>query len=322
MLLMFKVSIKFIFGFILLFQQFPVCSASAGVIEIHAFPQDPRLGVLKVNGLDIVGTPALLEKLGKKTISQSTWVDQLVRDKNAAQSVKVGSNDDSDCGSSEVRQDCPICFEDLYKQKKLIASECGHLFCEKCFDSLQMGHEERVCPLCRDEDWNKDVMRLEYVQDVSGAYFVKVIPRNFVANFIAVGAKSKLGTGLMDPSDVTWYKAARKKVRIGYCPLSPQVETDELRIMDFEKAQAYCRKRYASLPRRSEFRALRAFMGYPFFQTQFDETPELSSVRQNSFWTSESFAGSFDDAHLFDGVEGEIKSANKKLKLPVMCIQR
>ena len=52
---------------------------------------------------------------------------------------------------NEKSFDCPICFEDVEKNKAYRILECGHKFHKTCIDKWLYSSEKNSCPMCRME---------------------------------------------------------------------------------------------------------------------------------------------------------------------------
>jgi hypothetical protein len=48
---------------------------------------------------------------------------------------------------------CPVCFEDIDPEKKIVTS-CGHTYCEQCMYQIHQLYTKMNCPLCRCEITN------------------------------------------------------------------------------------------------------------------------------------------------------------------------
>ena len=53
--------------------------------------------------------------------------------------------------NNENTFDCPICFENVEKNKAYRILECGHKFHKTCIDKWLYSEEKNSCPMCRME---------------------------------------------------------------------------------------------------------------------------------------------------------------------------
>ena len=264
-------------------------------------------------GLKIKGSAATLEWLKYWIQNHLVWMNQLHEDKNIIDIIQAMGGDLEGAEIVELSkrlQECPICLERFHESKELIVSGCDHLFCQGCLNNAKRyenlkRYDDVIsgCPLCRAPDWSKNTLKLSYTpgetQDLEVGDFSIHPAVNFTPVTEEPTEEPLLGAGLKDLGGVTWYPIVRKKVRVWSGLWFHPVPTTETRLMTHDKAEAYCRKKWARLPSGADFNRLKRLMGYPVFQHLYDTIPGLSEVRSNSFWTSE--------LSIFWGERGEIK---------------
>ncbi|CAF0952981.1 unnamed protein product [Brachionus calyciflorus] len=89
------------------------------------------------------------------SISQDTDIVQICSPLKKQKTDSVANNV-SDSENDEIPK-CPLCLENLtelkQRNKKLVATPCGHVVCNKCLDeyfkSTSTGGKTALCPTCR-----------------------------------------------------------------------------------------------------------------------------------------------------------------------------
>lgn len=63
--------------------------------------------------------------------------------------LSIAMKDNHQCIMGKLKQDCPVCMEDLHTStKSSIFMRCGHVMHRQCFNGL-VKNDQIACPLCK-----------------------------------------------------------------------------------------------------------------------------------------------------------------------------
>ena len=67
-------------------------------------------------------------------------------------------------GSTELNQECPICFEDMSMNDSAI-TPCLHIFCKDCVKGLVKNKSQMDCPICSNDVDSQKILRIKHSSD-------------------------------------------------------------------------------------------------------------------------------------------------------------
>lgn len=79
----------------------------------------------------------------------TTRISQEIKKKQKKDVDEFLAQEDVFWKSSDDFEDCPICFQKIYANKKVL--ECGHIFDKHCLNMWDRQKIEKTCPVCRDK---------------------------------------------------------------------------------------------------------------------------------------------------------------------------
>lgn len=105
------------------------------------------------------GNDAMKESLQKELTKARDQIKNLMQyaQKNGGGSIN-NSNDDNgkkeitdseEKGEFQKSMECPICMVAYSGEKRAVALNCGHVYCEECLLKHQEGKFQATCPFCR-----------------------------------------------------------------------------------------------------------------------------------------------------------------------------